>query len=303
MPPRQAFIPQILREYRTPVLSSPPREKRMIATATAEIREPGTLRSALAAHWPEYLMEAACLGTFMLSACIFGVLLDHPASFLNQSVASPAARRALGGLAMGLTAIALILSPWGKRSGAHMNPAVTLTFLALGKVAWRDAVFYIAAQFGGGIAGVALADLLIGLPLRHSSVNYVVTVPGAGGTARAFLAELLISSLLMTAVLIFSNHRRITGYTPLVAGALVATYITVEAPISGMSMNPARTYGSAFSAHEYTGIWIYFIAPVAGMLAAGWFYRFARGARAVHCAKFHHNNNQRCIFRCEYHHL
>lgn len=271
------------------------------ATVTTGNREPGTLRSALAAHWPEYVMEAACLGTFMMSACIFGVLLDHPGSLLNQFIASPLFRRAIGGIAMGLTAIAIILSPWGKRSGAHMNPAVTLTFLALGKIAWRDAIFYVSAQFTGAAAGVALADLVIGLPLRHSSVNYVVTVPGAGGLWRAFLAELLISSLLMTAVLIVSNRRRIAAYTPLVAGALVAAYITFEAPISGMSMNPARSYGSALLAHEYTALWVYFVAPLAGMLAAGGFYRFTRGARAVHCAKLHHNNSQRCIFRCEYH--
>src|SRR5438094_5660031 len=80
------------------------------------------VRKALQQHWPEYLMEAAELGAFMLSACAFTVLLWHPASPVHQAIANPTLRRTLTGVAMGLTAIAIIYSPWGKRSGAHFNP-------------------------------------------------------------------------------------------------------------------------------------------------------------------------------------
>ena len=109
-----------------------------------------------AQHWPEYLMEAAGLGLFMISACVFGTLLEHPASPVRAGrCPTPLVRRVLMGLAMGLTAIAIIYSPWGQRSGAHMNPAVTLTFLRLGKVAPADAVFYVAgAVRSAAIAGV-----------------------------------------------------------------------------------------------------------------------------------------------------
>src|SRR6516165_6211011 len=103
---------------------------------------------ALRAHWPEYLMEGAALGMFMVSACVFGAVLEHVAGL---------AGRVLGGIAMGLTAVAIISSPWGQRSGAHMNPAVTVTFLCLGKIAPWDAFFYVIAQFAGGVAGVLLA--------------------------------------------------------------------------------------------------------------------------------------------------
>src|SRR6201997_3928454 len=89
--------------------------------------------SAATNHWPEYLMEAACLGLFMVSACSFTVLLQHPGSIVRQMIPSAFLRRALTGVAMGLTAIALIYSPWGKQSGAHFNPSVTLTFFRLGK--------------------------------------------------------------------------------------------------------------------------------------------------------------------------
>ena len=252
-------------------------------------------------HWPEYLMEAAALGGFMISACAVTVLLEHPMSPLQQTLGdSNLLRRALTGLAMGLTAIGIIYSPWGQRSGAHMNPSVTLTFVALGKIAPWDAVFYVVFQFIGGIAGVRAADFLIGLPVRHSSINYAVTVPGPGGPRVAFIAEFAISMLLMSTVLMVSNSRRLSRYTPLFAGTLVATFITIEAPLSGMSMNPARTLGSAFSADEWTALWIYFTAPLAGMLFAGAIYRFRRGAHAVFCAKLHHCNNKPCIFNCRF---
>src|SRR5262245_25215896 len=132
---------------------------------------------ALRKHWPEYLMEAALLGLFMASACAFGVLLEHPSSPARQAIESALLRRMLGGTAMGLTAIALIYSPWGKQSGAHFNPAVTLTFFRLGKVKPWDAFFYGVAQFAGGLAGVVLSHKAWGVLLENQTVNYVATVP------------------------------------------------------------------------------------------------------------------------------
>src|SRR6266542_3514850 len=118
------------------------------------------MTDALRTHWPEYLMEALELGLFMIAACAFGVLLFHPASPVTQFIPNEVARRALMGVAMGSTAIGIIFSPLGKRSGAHFNPAVTLTYLRLGKVEAWDAAFYILFQFVGGIAGVLIASLV-----------------------------------------------------------------------------------------------------------------------------------------------
>src|SRR3989442_5844596 len=151
---------------------------------------------ALKKHWPESLMEAAGLGIFMVSASVFTILLYHPASPALQALPEEFPRRALMGVAMGLTAIGIIYSPWGKQSGAHLNPAVTLTFFRLGKVAPWDAVFYVIAQFVGGVAGVALVSALMGKLLAHPTVNYVSTVPGPGGSVPAFLAEICISVVL-----------------------------------------------------------------------------------------------------------
>src|SRR6266705_234955 len=120
------------------------------------------MRKAFQHHWPEYLMEAAELGCFMISASRFTILLYHPSSPAFHAIPSDFARRSLMGLAMGLTAIAIIYSPWGKQSGAHLNPSVTFTFFRLGKVKLWDAIFYIAAQFTGAALGVFLVAQFLG---------------------------------------------------------------------------------------------------------------------------------------------
>jgi aquaporin Z len=250
-------------------------------------------------HWPEYLIEAAGLGFFMLSACAFGVLLFHPSSPAVAAIPDSTLRRVLMGAAMGSTAVAIIYSPWGKRSGAHVNPATTLAFFRLGKVKPTDALFYVAAQFVGGVVGTLIAVALLRPAVGVREVNYVVT-RGRYGAGVAFAAEVFITFVLMTVVLNVSNSARLSRWTGVCAGALVAVYISVEAPLSGMSMNPARTFASAFAAHEWTTLWVYFTAPPLGMLAAAEVYARTRGLSRVYCAKLHHGNKQRCIFNCRF---
>ncbi len=251
---------------------------------------------ALRAHWPEYLMEAGLLCAFMVSACLFGVLYEFPHSPVRQAITSSLIRRMLMGASMGLTAVVIIYSPWGKQSGAHINPSVTFTFFRLGKIKTWDAIFYIAAQFVGSALGVMLVGRFLMTELADPAVRYVVTVPGKYGTAVAIIAECLITFVLMSTVLYVSNHVRVSRFTGLFAGLLVATYITVEAPFSGMSMNPARTFGSGLSAGVWTGFWIYLIAPLLGMLSAAELYLWRKGSLAVKCCKLHHDNDKRCIF-------
>jgi aquaporin Z len=179
-----------------------------------------------------------------------------------------------------------------------MNPALTLTYLRLGKIAPTDCAGYVVGQFAGGVAGVLLVRAAIGMAAGHPAVQFAVTAPGAG-IATAFAAELAISFLLMTVVLVATNDPRLAPYTPFLCGALVATYIAVEAPLSGMSMNPARSFASALVAGRWTGLWIYFTAPPLGMLAASEAYVRWPGARRVLCAKLDHGGVGRCIFRCE----
>jgi len=254
--------------------------------------------AALRRHWPEYLMEAAGLGLFMVSACAFATLLEHPASPVRMAVADGRLRRVPMGLAMGLTAIALVYSPWGRRSGAHLNPAITLTFWRLGKVRGWDALFYGLAQLAGALAGVGLAALALRGALGHPAVRHAATVPGPRGPGVAFAAEAAIAFGLMLVVLWLSNRAALARFTGLAAGALVALYIVLEAPVSGMSMNPARTLGSAAYAGTWPPLWIYLTAPPLGMLAAAALYRALPRAPGVRCAKLHHDAVHRCIFRC-----
>jgi aquaporin Z len=252
------------------------------------------------AHWPEYAAEAFGLGLFMVSACGFAVLLFHPASPVVGALPDMVMRGALMGLAMGLTAILNIYSPWGRRSGAHLNPAVTLTFFRLGKVAERDVVGYVLAQFAGGIVGTGTAVVLFRPWVGDPSVNYVVTVPGRSGAGVAFAAEFIISFFLILVILSVSSRPSLARFTGLVAGFMVALYITLEAPLSGMSMNPARTVGSAAFAEVWTGLWLYFIAPPLGMLAAAELFRAGGNPQRRFCAKLHHDDRLPCIF-CDHH--
>jgi aquaporin Z len=258
------------------------------------------MREALREHWPEYLMEATELGLFMLSASLFTAILYYPASPVAVVLGDTLLTRFLTGLAMGLTAIAIIYSPMGQRSGAHFNPAVTLTFLRLGKVRPWDALFYALAQFAGGAAAMLLITFAARDVVSHPSVNYVATLPGKQGPWAAFAAEVAISFVLMSVILRVSNDKRMARYTAIFAGTLVATYITLESPISGMSMNPARTFSSALPGQLWNFLWIYFTAPPIGMLLAAELYVRTGGIHSVLCAKLHHDNPARCIFKCNY---
>jgi aquaporin Z len=234
-----------------------------------------TWRAALFKCWPEYLIESWALGMFMMSASLFTVWFERPGSTLMNSIMDGGVRRGLIGLAMGLTAILLIYSPWGKRSGAHMNPAVTLAFLSLGRIDRWNAVFYVLAQFLGATLGILAAWGLYGQAFASPPVAFIATLPGRSGVGTAFVAEAAMSMALMFTVLLVSRHERWSRYTGVVAGMLVATFITFEAPLSGMSMNPARTLASALPSGLWHAAWIYFTAPVLGMWTAARLYNLS----------------------------
>src|SRR6516165_7876257 len=253
---------------------------------------------ALRRHWPEYLIEAAGLGVFMIIAGVCVTLLEHPRSALAVAIPSAGVRRAMIGIAMGLTAVAIIYSPWGRQSGAHLNPAVTLTFLRLGKVAPADALFYVLAQFAGGAAGTLLLAAALRDRFTLPPISAVATLPGRLGELVAFGAEIAIAFVLMSTVLATNASARLMRWTGVCAGLLVAIYISLEAQLSGMSLNPARSVASAVPSGLWQGIWIYLTAPLIGMLLAGELH--VRLGRRTPCAKLHHDTHHRCIFHCEF---
>jgi aquaporin Z len=276
-----------------------------MTTSTTTALDSGTVATrsagwaALRDHWPEYLIEGWALGTFMVSAGAFTTLFEAPSSPVREAIADGDLRRALVGVAMGLTAVALIYSPWGQRSGAHMNPAVTLSFLRLGKVRRWDAFYYIVAQFAGGLLGVLLTLALLGDAFATAPVAYAATLPGPRGAGVAFLAELLISAGMMFMVLTLAAHARLAPRTGWFAGLLVAVYIALEAPVSGMSMNPARSFASALPGGLWMDFWIYLLAPVLGMQLGTTLHLLRRSRGQTACAKLVHGDRQRCI-HCGY---
>src|SRR5262249_46504873 len=193
--------------------------------------------ASLRYHWPEYAMEVAEVGCYLFVACVVATLLQHPASIVRHSISSGVSRRAFMGLAMGATTIAIVMSPWGKRSGGHFNPAMTATFYRLGKVEFWDAWLYVIAQFLGALCGVTLARYALRGALANHVVRYAVTAPGMYGSAVAFVAELTISFILMITVLFTTNTKILASYTAYFVGVLIATYYTLETPLSGMSTN------------------------------------------------------------------
>lgn len=251
-------------------------------------------------HWPLYLYEGAQLAIFMISACCFTVWLFDPAYPALHLLPCDVLRRLLMGIAMGATAILIIRSPMGKRSGAHFNPAITLTYFRLGKIGTWDAVFYVIFQFLGGALGVAVSAIVLGASIAVPSVDYAVTVPGKYGSAAAFFAELFMAALLMAVVLWFSNRTALARYTSYLVGILIVFYILLFAPVSGFSINPARTTGSAIFAQVWTEWWVYFVAPVLGMMIAAEIHLRVYGAGKILCAKLYPDPGYPCPFLCNF---
>jgi aquaporin Z len=258
------------------------------------------MRTALRTHWDVYLMEAAELGFFMLAACTFATLIFVPQSPVGRLLPDLNLKRIAMGIAMAATAIIIIHSPFGKRSGAHFNPAVTITYYWIRKISGWDAFFYVVAHFLGGLAGMLTANAMFGRYLADPAVRYIVTVPGAHGVLAAFVAEFLMAVLLMTIVLRSSNHPRWAPYTGYLVGLLVVLYIALFSAISGFSINPARTVSAGFVARIWTGVWIYFTAPLMGMVVAAEFYLRRFGLDRIYCAKLLHTSDVPCPFYCRF---
>jgi aquaporin Z len=262
-----------------------------------------SLAEAIGTHWREYLMEGTELGSLTLSTCIVGTLLYSTDSPLNYLELSRGFRSVLMGTAIAVTTFLIIRSPFGRRSGAHFNPAVTLAFLWLRRVHRWDALCYVVAHFVGAVLGVAVAHEILGVHLSSAPVRYLVTTPGTYGKLTAFIAEFVLSGLLMGIVLYASNHRFLVRFSPILVALLTVSYFAFCSSISGFSVNPARTFSSALFAWVWQGIWIYFSAPCLGMLTSAAIYIKRMGSNRVYCAKVFHDRQSTCPFPCHFERL
>lgn len=224
---------------------------------------------ALKLQYKFYFMEAFGLFIFMVSACFFGAMLEHPNSQWHQAIPNAYFRLVIMGVAMGATALFIFLSPSTAPSGAFINPAVTIMRYRLDQINFEDAIWYCVFQVLGGLLGVYFMSWIMGVYVTDPVINYMVTVPGKDVSAIvAAIVETLIAFAIITAVLFASNNEIIKKFTPFVAAVIVSVDVIVAGPISGFGMNPARSLASAIPAHTYTDIWIYMVCPFIGMLSA-----------------------------------
>ncbi len=206
-------------------------------------------------------------------------------------------RRLITGIIFAGTATAIVYSPLGKRSGGHLNPAVTLAFLRLRKITPNSAAIYITVQIAGALTGAAL--VLAIWRGWATSVRLGATTPHDGGAAATAAAELVATFLLVSLILNFVNRPRLMPFTAAAAGTMVACLVFVEAPVSGTSLNPARSLGPALVGGTFTDLWTYLLAPPLGALVAAFVYRYQRSS--VACGKLFHSGAVQCRFLdCQY---
>lgn len=247
--------------------------------------------------WGAYAAEVA--GTFFmvawgLSAVVFTMSSASPVPAL---IPDYRIRLLATGILFASGGTLVIYSPLGQRSGGHLNPAVSLTFRMLGQIGTRDMILYSAAQSLGALGGAGLVRLLWGG--WATDVEVGVTKPAPGMLpAEAAAVELLITWSLLWVILFFVGRPKLHRWTGLAAGAWVAFLVFTEAPVTGTSLNPARSLGPAVVADDYRDLWVYFAGPLGGAVLAALLWKpvLARGWRHLRCAKIYHTDRHPCHF-------
>lgn len=221
-------------------------------------------------NWRVYLSEAIGLAGFVLIAGLLTIFLDHPELPVMKSVLKdyPLIRRVPLGIILGIY-IAIVVLAFGNKSGAHINPSVTWSFYRLGKINFSNAMLFTMAQFAGAVAAALLLKSLVGDFFGHPIINYGNTEPKPPhGAITAFIAEFIMSFIIMLVILMASSSKRFKKYIALISGVLIALYLIIEIPLSGMSLNPARSFAGSLAANKWEHLWIYFVSPPLAMLAA-----------------------------------
>ena len=173
-------------------------------------------------------------------------------------------------------AVMVMIHTLGHVSGAHFNPAVTAAFAASGHLPLARVLPYASAQVAGAVLGVVSLRIILG-----DDVDLGVTRP-AGSTGQAFAWEVGLTLILMLVIAVVATGHRVSGRVAAITiGATVAICAVVGGPVSGASMNPARSLGPALVAGDLEDLWIYLVAPVVGAIVAAYGYERFRRRRAA----------------------
>lgn len=247
-------------------------------------------------NWPAYLAEF--FGTAVMMGIGIGavVLMWHEGSSMGEWIPSDPVRRLATGILFAGGGTLVVLSPLGQRSGGHLNPAMTFAFWLRKKISSLDALCYVIAQIAGALLGVLVVAAIAGEAAR--SVDLGLTRPGVGYTPTiALIAELIITFSLIFLVFWAVDKRTVARFTPYLAGLLIALLVMIEAPVSGTSLNPARSFAPAMLSGIFNDFWLYVVGPVCGAVLAVVLYRQIGGEKSgTGCAKLHHTDRYPCLF-------
>ncbi len=244
--------------------------------------------------WQPLLAELIGTALLVLVGLSLVIFMFGTGSPMARLMPNEALRRLITGFLFGTTGALIALSPLGKESGAHINPVVTMGFWLMGKLRPGIALGYVVAQLAGAVVG-CLPLLAWGSMGR--SVVFGATVPGAGYSfGSAFLWEAITTFTMVTGLCLFLGFRKVRPFTPAMFPFLYAVMVCLEAPISGTSTNPARSFGPAIISGEWQAWWIYWLGPAAGALAAIIACSFL--AKRIEVAKLYYfESDRRFIFR------
>jgi aquaporin Z len=239
--------------------------------------------------WALFLSELIGTALLVLVGLSLVILMFGNGSPLARLIPDEGLRRLVTGFLFGTTGACIALSPVGKMSGAHINPAVTLAFRLMGKLDLQTTLGYVGAQLVGAVVG-SLPLLLWGAMGR--SVAFGATVPGAGTPlSTALLGEAITTFAMVALLAVFLGFRTIRPFTPGVFPPLYAIMVWAESEVSGTSTNPARSLGPSVISGQWQGWWIYWVGPMAGMLLAVLACSFL--AKRIEVAKLYHFDSDR----------
>jgi len=234
--------------------------------------------------WRLFLSELAGTALLILVGLSFVILMSGVGSPVTRLIPDEKLRQIITGFLFGSTGALIALSPVGKVSGAHINPAVTMAFWLFRKIDARTAIIYVLAQLIGAVIG-SLPLLLWGR--MGKSVAFGSTLPGKGySMGTVILGEVITTFTMVSLIFIFIGSRRIRAYTPAIFPVLFAIMVPLESAISGTSTNPARSFGPALVSVHWQGWWIYWIGPLMGSLLASLICSFL--AKEIAIAKLYH---------------
>jgi aquaporin Z len=223
--------------------------------------------------WKLFAAEAIGTGLlvfFGLSIVIFNL---GEGSVVAKLIPIETVRRVITGFMFGTVGCLITISPVGKISGAHLNPAVTLAFWLRGKMKFDTMAGYVLCQLIGGIIG-SIPLLMWGK--QGESLQYGITLPGHAGLTVAFIGEIFATACLIIYLYLFIGTKRLRNYTPYGIPFLFAFLTWTEADLSGCSVNPARSLGPALVAGNFTDHWVYWIAPAIGVIIVTLFFKWVR---------------------------